>query len=87
MANFVGRLGAWRVTLTTIPINTAREVVFLVSGVGKASVLQRVLEGPRSRELLPVELITPMNGQLLWLVDEEAAGGVAGRGNSRSRGK
>lgn len=77
VANFVERLGAWRVTLTTIPINAAREVVFLVSGAGKASVLQRVLEGPRSRELLPVELVTPMNGQLLWLVDEEAAGGVA----------
>ena len=69
----VGKLATWRVTLTLPIINAAREVVFLVSGAGKAGVLARV----RAGEALPAGLVQPQGGKLTWLVDRDAAKGLA----------
>jgi hypothetical protein len=33
-----------------------------------------VLEGPRDPQRLPIQLIAPVNGQLVWMVDVDAAG-------------
>ena len=63
----------WRVTLTPVLINAAAEVVFLVSGEGKAAIVHRVLEGPRRPQELPAQLIAPADGRLLWLLDAAAA--------------
>ena len=73
VANFAPRLNAWRITMTAPFINRAREVMILVSGIAKAKRLQEVLEGPRNPMLLPIQLIEPSAGQLLWLLDAEAA--------------
>jgi 6-phosphogluconolactonase len=62
-----------RVTLTASLINQAAAVAFLVAGAGKSQVLQQVLEGPSDPKRLPAQMIRPKNGQLMWLVDEEAA--------------
>ncbi|HMK34919.1 MAG TPA: 6-phosphogluconolactonase [Desulfomonilaceae bacterium] len=62
-----------RVTLTAPAINQAARVVFLVHGAHKAQVLHDVLEGAPEPRLLPAQLIRPSNGELLWLVDEQAA--------------
>jgi len=62
-----------RVTLTLLLINQARMVVFLVAGKDKALVLQEVLAGPSDPPPLPAQLIAPWDGELFWLVDEEAA--------------
>ncbi len=62
-----------RVTLTAPIINRAAVVAFLVSGEDKAATLHEVLEGPRDPHRLPAQLIHPIDGQLLWLVDKEAA--------------
>lgn len=62
----------WRVTLTLPTINTAAQVVFLVSGVDKAETLRRVLEGEYKPDDLPAQLVRPAGG-LLWLVDTAAA--------------
>lgn len=67
---YVEKLSAWRVTLTLPIINTARHVVFLVSGAGKAEALARV----RAGEPLPAGLVHPLAGRLLWLVDQDAKG-------------
>ena len=72
-ANFVDKLHANRVTLTYPVLNTAREVIFLVSGSEKAETLRRVLEGPHEPERLPSQGVRPVDGRLSWYVDAAAA--------------
>ena len=55
-------------------INSAAQVVFLVSGSSKAVILNEVLNGPYQPDTLPAQLIKPAQGELIWLVDKEAAG-------------
>lgn len=73
VAEHVAEVGMWRITLTPAAINAAAEVVFLVSGAGKADMLARVVEGPRAPDTLPAQVVAPTNGQLRWLVDAAAA--------------
>jgi 6-phosphogluconolactonase len=74
VANFVPKFNAWRITLTAPFINRARQVIVLVAGEEKAARLAQVLEGPRDPGQMPVQLIQPADGRLLWLVDAAAAG-------------
>ncbi|MGD1277033.1 MAG: 6-phosphogluconolactonase [Tepidisphaeraceae bacterium] len=74
VANFVPKLSAWRLTLTAPFINRARQVVVLVSGDAKAKKVTEVLEGPSDPQRLPIQLIQPQSGELLWLLDAAAAG-------------
>ena len=60
-------------TLTYPAINSAAHIAFLVSGAGKAPRLKTVLEGPVQQDELPSQGIQPINGDLVWLVDEDAA--------------
>jgi 6-phosphogluconolactonase len=62
-----------RVTMTVPLINGARAAVFLVSGASKALMLRRVLEGAGDLPLLPAQLIRPLNGEVVWMVDRAAA--------------
>ena len=64
---------SWRVTFTAPLINAARHIAVLVEGAAKADILQRVLEGPYQPDVLPAQLIQPVNGELHWLVDAAAA--------------
>ena len=78
VANFVPRLGAYRLTLTFPVLNAARQVMFLVTGSGKAEVVARVLEGPRRVMELPAQAVAPTDGQLVWLLDRAAAAQLKG---------
>jgi len=62
-----------RITLTLPVLNAAAQVIFLVSGSSKAERLRQVLSDSREPNPLPAQLIIPANGNLLWLVDREAA--------------
>lgn len=73
MANHVEDLASWRVTLTPVIINVAAQVVFLVVGPGKADRLKQVLQGESDVAALPAQLIQPAPGELIWLVDADAA--------------
>ena len=64
---------AKRVTLTPLVINNARKVLFLVSGESKAVTLSRVLSDRSNQELYPAQRIQPLDGKVIWLVDESAA--------------
>ena len=62
-----------RVSLTAPAINQAAVVAFMVTGASKASVLRDVLEGPFDPDRLPAQMIKPVDGELLWLIDRDAA--------------
>lgn len=72
LADFVGEVGMWRITMSAPLLNRGRTVAFLVEGKAKAEVLSEVLRGPRDPERLPAQLIAP-EGKLLWILDEAAA--------------
>lgn len=61
-----------RVTLTPKVLNSSRNIFFLAAGQAKAVTLGRVLNGEYSPLELPAQRIAPKNGNLTWLIDEEA---------------
>ena len=73
-SNWVGKFYTHRITMTAPVLNSAACVMFMVNGKDKALPLKAVLEGPHEPAQLPSQLIRPVNGTLLWLVDESAAG-------------
>jgi 6-phosphogluconolactonase len=73
MAEYVDEVGMWRITLTPVVLNLARELVFLVAGAGKADMLRQVLEGPYEPDLRPAQVVRPPLGEVTWLVDAAAA--------------
>lgn len=73
VANWVEKLKTYRITLTAPAINHAANIIFLVAGAGKAERLLEVLRGARNPLRLPSQLIQPVAGSLVWLVDKAAA--------------
>ena len=73
VADYIEEMKSYRVTTTVPLINAARHALFLVSGTSKAQVVQEVIEGPRQPEQLPAQLISPVRGTLVWLLDRDAA--------------
>lgn len=61
-----------RVSLTPKVFNEAREIWFLVTGTSKAELLRNVIHGERNLGLYPAQRIQPINGNLVWMVDEAA---------------
>jgi 6-phosphogluconolactonase len=74
VANFVPKLNTWRITMTVPFINRARQVMFLVGGADKAERVAEILEGPRDLQRLPAQLIEPIQGTVVWILDVQAAG-------------
>lgn len=72
-AIYVEKLGAYRLTLTLRVLNHARHIIFLVSGAEKAEPLSKVFAAADKDEELPARWVHPDDGELVWLVDEEAA--------------
>ena len=66
-----GKPNVNRLTLTFPVLNSAKKIVFLVSGKGKAEILGRLLGGKGTS--LPAQRIKPAEGKLIWLVDRDAA--------------
>ena len=73
VAEYVDEVGMWRITLTPLVLNLGRDVVFLVAGSGKASMLRQVLEGPFNPDERPAQIVRPSDGEVIWLVDAAAA--------------
>ena len=68
----------FRVTVTPPVLNAAKNVIFLVSGLDKAVVLQAVLEGPRVPDRYPAQVVHPTtDGHVWWLIDSAAASHLA----------
>lgn len=73
VGHFVEKLEANRLTLTPPVFNGAFEVFFLVAGEGKAETLKNVLQGDFQPDLYPSQVIQPMKGRLVWMVDRPAS--------------
>jgi len=73
IANYAPGMGTWRLTLTAPAINAARFILVLVEGAGKADRLRKVLTGPREPDEMPIQMIDPSQGEMVWLVDQAAA--------------
>jgi 6-phosphogluconolactonase len=61
-----------RITLTPLVFNQAREVWFLVAGQSKAETLKNVIKGEIKPDIYPAQRIHPINGNLVWMIDEAA---------------
>ena len=70
---WVEEVNAYRLTLTAPVINFSKNIIFMISGASKAHVLKEILYGPYEPERLPAQLIKPVSGSLLWVVDQAAA--------------
>lgn len=73
VSNWVEKLKATRLTMTASFLNRAHEVIFLVAGATKADAVRQVLEGESDPDRLPAQRIKPSDGQLIWLLDVQAA--------------
>ena len=73
VANWVEKFKTHRITMTAPVLNNADTIVIHVSGQQKADILQQILEGDHEPGLLPAQLIRPIHGRLIWLVDQAAA--------------
>ena len=72
-AYFLDQQHMYRLTLTAPVVNRASCVLFLVAGPKKAAPLREVLEGDYQPDTYPAQVIKPVSGELIWMVDEKAA--------------
>jgi 6-phosphogluconolactonase len=72
-AYYLENQGMYRITLTFPTINRAKQLLVIVQGEKKAEAIYEVLEGKRNPDKYPAQLIQPLKGEVLWLLDKEAA--------------
>lgn len=65
--------GPERITLTYPVLNNSAHIWFLAAGSSKAEILRQILEGHNNKVSYPAENIAPVDGDVMWLVDQEAA--------------
>lgn len=65
-----------RITLTAPAVRAAHHVRFLVAGADKAAIVATIIDGPRDPARYPAQLITDTTSDLVWLVDDAAAGSL-----------
>lgn len=63
-----------RITLTAPLINKAEKIIVVAFGEKKAPALKEVTTGEYNPTTYPMQLIKPVSGELLFLVDKSAAG-------------
>jgi 6-phosphogluconolactonase len=71
IANWVEKFNAFRLTFTYPVINQAACVMFLATGADKADAVRSVFED--KKEGPPAGGVEPVNGKLLWFLDQAAA--------------
>jgi 6-phosphogluconolactonase len=64
---------SWRITMTAPFLNRSKTIAALITGANKATRLNEVLNGPRDPKRLPIQLITPSPGRMIWLIDRPAS--------------
>ena len=64
----------YRITLTAPLINKANKIIVVAFGEKKAPALKEVTTGSYNPAIYPMQLIKPLGGELLFLVDKKATG-------------
>jgi len=77
VANWVPQMDSWRITATLPLINASRNVVFLAQGQDKAEALRLALHPADGGPIPPAALVAPDDGALTWMLDRQAASGLA----------
>jgi 6-phosphogluconolactonase len=67
VANFIPKLGAWRLSFTFPLINQARQICFLVTASKGAELIEQVLNGDAR---YPASRVNPTAGELTWIIGE-----------------
>lgn len=62
-----------RITITGRVINNASKVVFLVTGMKKSAIVEKIINNRAEALNFPAYYIVPPDGMLTWYVDKEAA--------------
>lgn len=65
--------GQKRVSINGAVINSAKEVIFLVTGSNKAEKVDEIHNKKGDYKTYPASLVNPKSGRLLWFLDEDAA--------------
>jgi 6-phosphogluconolactonase len=76
VANWVEKLKTYRITFTFPMLNNAACVIFLVGGKDKAPALSKVFSDASSGDEYPAKRVRPVNGELIWMLDWQAAKGL-----------
>lgn len=71
VANWVAKFSTFRITFTYPVLNNAANVMFLVSGADKSTMVVRALKDPVAN--LPCQGVKPEDGELMWFLDQAAA--------------
>ena len=72
----VESLDTWRISVSLDALRQSKLTYVLAAGAEKMKATREALGlAPISRELLPIEAITPENGALIWLLDHAAVFG------------
>jgi 6-phosphogluconolactonase len=73
IAQRVEKLQTDRLTLTPPVLNHAAHIMFLVAGSDKAAAVRSVWHEPYNPDRFPAQVIKPVDGQVIWLIDQAAA--------------
>ena len=68
-ANWVPKFDKWRITFTLPLINSAKNIIFLLSGARKADIIKQIYDDDAD---YPAGRVSPVEGRLLWLLDQDA---------------
>jgi len=73
VAEFVERLGEWRLTLTPVAIKQARFVLLLARGKEKSEAVFQSLKAKKNHADWPSSYLQPEDGAIHWFLDGAAA--------------
>jgi 6-phosphogluconolactonase len=64
--------GQKRITITGKVINNAEQIIFHVTGKGKAQIVKEIIDSEGSEKQLPASYVIPFKGTIAWYLDEAA---------------
>lgn len=68
-----------RITFTFPVINSSANIALVVTGASKAGAVQRTLGNKEITDHLPVGMVSPEYGKLIWFTDKDAVSKLPGR--------